>query len=75
MLGWMRWFHTYVSMLGLGALALWRTRDARRRTVVIGVETDERIEITSGVSAGELVITRGQTGLEDGAAISAAIER
>jgi cobalt-zinc-cadmium efflux system membrane fusion protein len=48
---------------------------ARRRTVVIGVETDERIEITSGVSAGELVITRGQTGLEDGAAISAAIER
>jgi RND family efflux transporter MFP subunit len=48
---------------------------AQRRTVVSGVETDERVEITSGVKAGELVITRGQMGLDDGAAISAAVER
>ena len=43
---------------------------AERRAVTVGVETDERVEITSGVKAGELVITRGQSGLPDGAAIS-----
>lgn len=43
---------------------------AERRAVMVGVETDERAEITSGIKAGELVITRGQSGLQDGAAIS-----
>ena len=43
---------------------------AERRAVTVGVETDERVEITSGIKAGELVITRGQSGLPDGAAIS-----
>jgi len=43
---------------------------AERRAVTVGVETDERAEITSGIRAGELVITRGQSGLQDGAAIS-----
>ena len=43
---------------------------AERRTVTVGVETDERAEITAGIKAGELVITRGQSGLQDGAAIS-----
>ena len=43
---------------------------AERRAVMVGVETDERAEITSGIKAGELVITRGQAGLQDGAAIS-----
>ncbi len=43
---------------------------AERRAVMVGVETDDRVEITSGIKAGELVITRGQSGLPDGAAIS-----
>ena len=43
---------------------------AQRRVVTIGVETDDRVEVTSGVKAGELVITQGQTGLQDGAAIT-----
>jgi cobalt-zinc-cadmium efflux system membrane fusion protein len=43
---------------------------AEKRVVTVGVETDERAEVTSGIKAGELVITRGQSGLEDGAAIS-----
>ena len=43
---------------------------AERRPVTVGVETDERAEVTSGIRAGELVITRGQSGLQDGAAIS-----
>ena len=48
---------------------------AERRVVTVGVETDERVEITSGLKAGELVITRGQNGLEDGAAISVDLGR
>lgn len=43
---------------------------ARRRTVTTGITDDERVEITSGLDAGELVITRGQANLPDGAAIS-----
>ena len=43
---------------------------AERREVTTGVIDDRRVEITSGVRAGELVITRGHTGLEDGAPIS-----
>jgi len=48
---------------------------AKRRAVTVGVETDERAEITSGIKAGELVITRGQAGLQDGAAISVDLGR
>jgi multidrug efflux pump subunit AcrA (membrane-fusion protein) len=40
-----------------------------------GVVDDRYVEITSGVRAGELVITRGQSGLEDGAAISVDVAR
>jgi len=43
---------------------------AERREVTTGVIDDRQVEITSGVRAGELVITRGHSGLEDGAAIS-----
>ena len=46
---------------------------AERRVVQTGIEDGDRIEIISGVRAGELVVTRGQVGLEDGAAITAAI--
>lgn len=48
---------------------------AERRVVTVGVETDERAEISSGLKAGELVITRGQNGLENGAAISVDLGR
>jgi RND family efflux transporter MFP subunit len=45
---------------------------AERRVIATGLEDAERVEIVSGVRAGELVITRGQANLEDGATISVA---
>jgi multidrug efflux pump subunit AcrA (membrane-fusion protein) len=46
---------------------------AERRVVTTGIVDDQRAEIRSGVTAGELVITRGHVGLADGAGISVAI--
>ena len=43
---------------------------AERRSVTTGLADADSVEIVSGVEAGELVITRGQAGLADGAAIS-----
>jgi RND family efflux transporter MFP subunit len=43
---------------------------AERREVTTGVIDDRQVEITSGVRGGELVITRGHAGLEDGAIIT-----
>jgi RND family efflux transporter MFP subunit len=43
---------------------------AERRLVTTGLSDADSVEIVSGVEAGELVITRGQAGLADGAAIS-----
>jgi RND family efflux transporter MFP subunit len=48
---------------------------ARRRLVTVGISEEERVEITSGVEAGDLVITRGQTSLPDGSAISVQLGR
>jgi cobalt-zinc-cadmium efflux system membrane fusion protein len=48
---------------------------AERRVVTTGIEDEQRVEITSGIQPGELVITRGQIGLDDGAAISVATDR
>jgi len=45
---------------------------AERRPVTTGLKDAQSVEITSGVRAGELVITRGHVGLADGAAISVA---
>ena len=49
-------------------------RDARaeRRVVKTGIENPAQIEVTTGLRAGELVITRGHVGLADGAAITVA---
>jgi multidrug efflux pump subunit AcrA (membrane-fusion protein) len=47
---------------------------AERRAVTTGIADEQRVEITSGLRAGELVITRGLIGLTDGAAISVATE-
>lgn len=43
---------------------------AIRRVVVLGLAGADRTEVRSGLKAGELVITRGQAGLPDGAAIA-----
>lgn len=43
---------------------------AERRTVTTGLVDDERIEITSGLKSGEVLIIRGQGGLQDGTAIN-----
>ena len=48
---------------------------AERRRVKTGIEDAARTEITEGVRAGELVITRGHVGLADGAAITVATDR
>ena len=45
---------------------------AERRLVMTGLEDAARVEITSGLRAGELVITRGHVGLSDGAAVTVA---
>jgi RND family efflux transporter MFP subunit len=42
---------------------------AERRVVVLGLEDGRHTEVQSGLEAGEMVITRGQAGLPDGAAI------
>lgn len=46
---------------------------AQRRVVSTGVADDQGIEITSGLKAGELVITRGQAGLSEGSQINVAL--
>jgi multidrug efflux pump subunit AcrA (membrane-fusion protein) len=43
---------------------------AARRPVKIGLADGARVEIVSGVKAGEAVIVDGQAGLPDGAAIT-----
>jgi len=48
---------------------------AERRSVKTGIEDAARIEITDGLRAGELVITRGHVGLTDGAAVTVATDR
>lgn len=48
---------------------------ASRRVVTTGVTGNGLVEIVSGIRIGELVITRGQVGLPDGALVSVAVER
>lgn len=43
---------------------------AERRAVVLGLSDEQHAEVRSGLEAGEIVITRGQAGLPDGAAIA-----
>jgi len=45
---------------------------ARRRVVTLGAQGLDRVEVRSGVKAGEAVIVSNQNGLPDGAAISVA---
>lgn len=42
---------------------------ARRRSVILGVRTGEQVQIVSGLSPGELVVSFGQKKLKDGATI------
>jgi RND family efflux transporter MFP subunit len=43
---------------------------AKRRSIVTGLTDAQHVEVRSGLKAGELVITHGQAGLPDDAAIS-----
>jgi RND family efflux transporter MFP subunit len=45
---------------------------AHRRPVTIGLSTLKQVELTGGIKPGEAVITEGQHGLPDGAAITVA---
>jgi membrane fusion protein (multidrug efflux system) len=49
-----------------------RDGKAERRAVKTGLSDTERVEILSGITAGEQVIVDGQAGLPDGSAIAAA---
>jgi multidrug efflux pump subunit AcrA (membrane-fusion protein) len=46
---------------------------ASRRIVTTGITTEAGVEITSGLKPGDLVITQGHVGLEDGAPISVVV--
>jgi membrane fusion protein, multidrug efflux system len=48
---------------------------AERRAVTTGIAEENRVEIRTGLRAGELVITRGQLGLVNGQAISVSVDR
>jgi cobalt-zinc-cadmium efflux system membrane fusion protein len=48
---------------------------AERRVVTTGITDGPRVEITTGVKPGEVVITRGHIGLTDGAAINVDVTR
>jgi membrane fusion protein, multidrug efflux system len=43
---------------------------AKRREVKTGIENNDHVEILSGVTTGEMVITSGQNGLPDGAKVT-----
>jgi multidrug efflux pump subunit AcrA (membrane-fusion protein) len=43
---------------------------AHKQAVTIGLQTRELAEVKTGLKAGDLVITHGQDGLPDGAAIT-----
>jgi RND family efflux transporter MFP subunit len=58
---------------GLNAVMIAAGDRAERRQVTIGITTEAGVELTSGVRAGELLITQGHIGLADGAAISVAV--
>jgi RND family efflux transporter MFP subunit len=48
---------------------------AARRAVTLGMSDDASVEIVSGLSEGDLVITRGQAGLPDGATIAVRVAK
>src|SRR6185503_10219119 len=48
---------------------------ASRRVVTTGVTGNGQVEILSGIRNGDLVITRGQVGLADGALVSVVVDR
>jgi RND family efflux transporter MFP subunit len=46
------------------------TNHVEKRTVTLGIQTSNRVEITSGLQAGENVIASGQTGYQPGEVVS-----
>jgi RND family efflux transporter MFP subunit len=61
-----------VHEAGEAAVFVVKDGKAERRTVQVGLEDAEHVEVVSGVKAGEAVITSNQNGLPDGAAIAVA---
>lgn len=57
---------TMVVMVAEGELAV-------RRVITTGITSDAGVEVTAGLKTGDLVITQGHIGLEDGTPITAAI--
>jgi multidrug efflux pump subunit AcrA (membrane-fusion protein) len=46
------------------------TNHVAKRNVTLGIETSNRVEITSGLQAGDNVIAAGQTGYQPGEVVS-----
>ena len=59
-----------------GRITVWVVDDREERPVVreqavqTGFEFDGQVEITNGLSEGDLVVTRGNEALQDGQAVS-----
>jgi RND family efflux transporter MFP subunit len=51
-------------------LAVDATNHVEKRNVTLGIQTSNRVEITSGLQAGENVIASGQTGYQPGEVVS-----
>ena len=47
---------------------------AREKQVSVGIETETMVEITAGINAGEIVITKGNTLVRDGTLVRLASE-
>lgn len=56
---------------GAGVIFVVQGDHAVRRSVAIGAVTDDRVEIVSGVAAGDEVVTRGGLNLSDGDRVTA----
>ncbi len=51
-------------------LAVDTTNHVEKRNVTLGIQTSNRVEITSGLQAGDNVIASGQTGYQPGEVVS-----
>ena len=58
-----------VNRFGKDYLFVVQNNRVEQREVAVGINVDNKAEILSGVTAGELVVYRGQTILEDGSVI------
>jgi membrane fusion protein (multidrug efflux system) len=62
------------AVLGDSLVFVAKDRKALSRKIVVGVKSEDLVEIKEGLSEGELVVTSGTIGLFDGAPISYSVE-